>query len=146
MPARGKRTRFVVSSDEERENTEDLVSALKEQNKLLKSRLNQFEAETESDDDDDSSEVAGGRKQRRVGNAPQLTDKPTGQAGILKSLLHDWSKEQVDPPPSDALGVANAETKKWLQNMQHLHDRKKPAPLALHSQICCLSLMSHPNC
>jgi hypothetical protein len=133
-----------VSSDEERENTDDLVNALKEQNKLLKSRLNQFEDETDSNDDDDSSEVAGARKRRRVGNAPQLTDKPTGQAGILKNLLHEWSTEQVDPPPSDALGVANAETEKMAAKHAALARPKKAnAASASFANLLSGSDLSH---
>ena len=32
--------------------------------------------------------------------------------GILKNLLQDWSREKVDPPPTDALGAANDATEK----------------------------------
>ena len=112
VPARAKRLRSAVSSDDEDDSTADLIRSLKEQNKLLRSRLNQVEGSENSldsdDDDDDVVEVARTRKQRRTDDGRT----PTGQAGILKNLLHDWSKEQVDPPPSDALGVANAATEK----------------------------------
>ena len=104
VPARAKRLRFAVSSDDEDDSTADLIRSLKEQNKLLRSRLNQVEGSENSldSDDDDVVEVARTRKQRRTDDGRT----PTGQAGILKNLLHDWSKEQVDPAPSDALGVA----------------------------------------
>jgi hypothetical protein len=58
------------------------------------SRLEAFEG---VDSDDDTYQVAVTKKQRRAGETLQLTDRPTGQAGILKNLLQDWSREKVDP-------------------------------------------------
>ena len=48
VPARAKRLRFAVSSDDEDDSTADLIRSLKEQNKLLRSRLNQVEGSENS--------------------------------------------------------------------------------------------------
>jgi hypothetical protein len=119
----------------------------------LKSHLKQFEAETkslgsehslDSEDDDDSSEVAEARKQRRVGDATQLKDTPTGHAGILKNLLHEWSNEQVEPPPSDALGVANAETEKMAaKHASPARPKKANAASASFTNLLSGSDLSH---